>query len=105
MRIVVNHLTRIREGYICVAGIDLETGTHVRPVLERTNLGITLLRKYRGPFDMAAIVDLGTTRYVGKAPELEDYQFVRERAHREEDMQPAEFWGLLQKLAQPDIAA
>ena len=32
MRIVINHLTRMRRGYICTAGIDLANGQHVRPI-------------------------------------------------------------------------
>jgi hypothetical protein len=33
MRIVVNHLTRMQPGYICVAGMERQGGRHVRPVL------------------------------------------------------------------------
>ena len=34
MKIVVNHLTRMQRGYICVAGINPDTGHHVRPIPE-----------------------------------------------------------------------
>ena len=33
MRIVINHLTRMRAGYICAAGVEANTLQHVRPVL------------------------------------------------------------------------
>ena len=39
MEILVTHLTRMKEQCICVAGIDLATGKHVRPVLERRQAG------------------------------------------------------------------
>lgn len=54
MKIAVNHLTRMQPGYICVAGIDLETGSHVRPVLPSGRLSAALLRRNGGPFDIAA---------------------------------------------------
>lgn len=39
MQIVVNHLTRMRtRERICIAGINLERGRHVRPVTPKTDL-------------------------------------------------------------------
>src|SRR6185503_2915035 len=32
MRVVITHLTRMRRGYICAAGLDFATGNHVRPM-------------------------------------------------------------------------
>jgi len=49
MKIVVNHLTRMKKGYICVAGVMSGTTTHVRPVL-KTQLSIDLLNRNKsGP--------------------------------------------------------
>ena len=48
MRIVVNHLTRMQKGFMCVAGIDLDTRLHVRPVLDR-QMPIDLLSVHGGP--------------------------------------------------------
>jgi hypothetical protein len=31
MQIIVNHLTRMQVGYICVAGINTANNQHVRP--------------------------------------------------------------------------
>jgi hypothetical protein len=92
MRIVVNHLTRMQEGYICVAGVDLATGRHVRPVIEAGRLSTMLLARERGPFDMAAVVDLGPTKAVGHAPEWEDHRFDRWKARRVETLAAADFW-------------
>lgn len=92
MRIVVNHLTRMQPGYICVAGVDLATGRHVRPVSESGRLGTVLLVRERGPFDIAAVADLGQVQPAGQAPEWEDYRFERFKARRVEDLTPADFW-------------
>lgn len=80
MRTIVNHLTRMQPGYICVAGVDVSNGQNVRPVL-RGRLATDLLVSKGGPFDMAALVELGTVKYCGHAPEIEDYYFDPRTAH------------------------
>lgn len=75
MRILINHLTRMQPGYICVAGIDLETGAHVRPVLGHGRLTMDLLLKRGGPFELGCVVNLGPTVHAGRAPEHEDHRF------------------------------
>jgi hypothetical protein len=62
VKIVVNHLTRMQQGYICVSGLKLGTCHHVRPILSGNRLSTGLLRRNGGPFDMAVIVDLGTVK-------------------------------------------
>ena len=32
MKIVVSHLTRMQRGTVCVAGLDVDSGQHVRPI-------------------------------------------------------------------------
>ena len=44
MKIVVNHLTRMQPGYICVAGLDFQTNAHVRPVLAGSRLTVSFIR-------------------------------------------------------------
>lgn len=96
MRILVNHLTRMSPGYICVAGIDEETKKHVRPVLPyRRQLGTNLLWRNGGPFGLAAVVDLGPTQYVGSAPEFEDYAFEPDRASCLGEVPADYFWDRL----------
>jgi hypothetical protein len=94
MRIVVNHLTRMQPGFICVAGLDLETSAHVRPTTSG-RLSSRLLARHGGPFDLGAIVDLGATYRAGRPPEVEDYAFQPRLARRVGHLSPIEFWDRL----------
>lgn len=102
MRIVVNHLTRMQPGYICVAGIDPESGDHVRPVLGG-RLRAELLAKNGGPFDIATLVDLGPTQHRGSPPETEDHLFTPASASIVRDVAPDRFWRVLCKNAETDL--
>jgi hypothetical protein len=104
MKIVVNHLTRMQEGYMCVAGIDLDTGLHVRPVLDR-QMRIDMLSVHGGVFDIARIIDLGETRFVGRVPEIEDRWFNAGSARHVGDMAGDQFWTLLEKVSQQRLGA
>lgn len=99
MRIIVNHLTRMQPGYICVAGVDLQTGKHVRPI-QIGRLSRTRLTRYGGPFDIATLVDLGRVEYAGSPPKVEDYRFSFEDAHPYFVAAPRDFWYLLDRTAQ-----
>ena len=99
MRIVVNHLTRIRGGYICVAGLDPKTGAHVRPVLAQGPLPFDLLSRYGGPFEMAAVVELGTPRAAPQMPHVEDHVIVPSRVRSGPTLGPSEFWRLLVRVS------
>lgn len=103
MRIIVNHLTRMQPGYICVAGVDLQTGKHVRPV-QLGRLSRTRLTRFGGPFDIATLVDLGRVEYVGAAPKVEDYRFSFDEAHPYFVAAPRDFWYLLDHTAQRRLA-
>jgi len=105
MRIVVNHLTRMRAGYICVAGVDVETGKHVRPVLAEGALPIDLLLRYGGPFDMARMVDLGAVRSSPEKPHVEDRVIVPSRLRSTGPLPAAEFWSVLQGLCGQTLRA
>jgi hypothetical protein len=103
MQIVVNHLTRMQPGYVCVAGIDLSNGQHIRPVLRYERLTRDLLTLNGGPFGIASLVDLGPVKYCGKAPELEDHCFHFLNAHSAGVVSPERFWQLLQTIAHTSI--
>ncbi|MHC4176305.1 MAG: dual OB domain-containing protein [Planctomycetota bacterium] len=103
MRIVVNHLTRMHGGHICVAGVDLDSGRHVRPLLGHQHLPFYFLERYGGPFEMAGIVDLGAARPTPDPPHVEDHVFVPSRAKLWRSASSAEFWDLLDGLAKPTL--
>jgi hypothetical protein len=98
MRILINHLTRMHGGHICLAGVDLQTRRHVRPILANDPLPFYLLARYGGPFEMARIVEVGTYRHMPEPPHVEDYIFVPARAKAERPAAVHEFWALLEEL-------
>jgi hypothetical protein len=99
MRIVVNHLTRMQPGYICVAGLDPDTGRHVRPCLPQGRLSARCLARYHGPFDVAVLVDLGPTTPRSSPPETEDELFDPRQTRRVRVLSAAEYWALLQSVS------
>jgi hypothetical protein len=103
MRIIVNHLTRMQPGYICVAGVDPRTGEHVRPV-QLGRLSRALLVRYGGPFDIATLVDLGRVAHVGAPPKIEDYRFSVDETRLHTVTAPGDFWNLLHFTAQRHLA-
>jgi hypothetical protein len=102
MQIIVNHLTRMQAGFICVAGINTANNQHVRPML-RSRLPVELLALHGGPFDIASLLDLGQVRYCGSAPEVEDYYFNLQNVRRRGMLPPDQFWKRLQIVAQRSI--
>lgn len=106
MQIAVCHLTRMRGGNVCVAGIDLRSGDHVRPEIRGQALGSKHLRREGGCFDIAGIVDLGTTTPIGRAPMHEDHEFDPSAARFIKTQDADAFWRLLarhKKLLLTDI--
>lgn len=99
MKIIVNHLTRMQQGYFCVAGIDVKTGKHVRPVMSGQRLQTGLLARYGGPFDIGVLVDLGAVTPMPQRPELEDHLFDPAMARAVDTDDPAKFWQRLQRVA------
>lgn len=95
MRLLVTDLTRMDQHYICVAGIDLDTGKRVRPVIDG-QLHPGLLSVRGGPFDIRRVVELGPTVPTGSPPETEDVFFRPELArHVQTLLSPAYFQRLL----------
>jgi hypothetical protein len=99
VRIVLNHLTRMQPGYICVAGIEVSHGRHVRPVLRGLRLKTDLLRRSGGPFGMAALMDLGNVTPHGSPPEVEDHIFDPSSARFIQVVSHKEFFDLLDGVA------
>jgi hypothetical protein len=99
MRVVINHLTRMQPGYICVAGIDVRTNQHVRPVLRRARLTTDLLARNGGAFDIGRVVDLEPAEPNGSGPETEDHIFDLGRLVAVEELDSDSFWELLNGIA------
>jgi hypothetical protein len=102
MQIIVNHLTRMQPGYMCVAGIAVASKRHIRPVL-RSRLTTDLLTINGGPFDIASLVDLGQVEYGGQVPEVEDYYFNPMNTRCTGVVSPAQFWDMLRQTAQKSL--
>lgn len=105
MKIVVTHLTRMQRGTVCVAGLDLDTGHHVRPVPPMGALQSRVTAPHGGPFDMATVVDLGLTRAVPSPPEVEDHELTWWHARAIRPVEPGLFWELLRFVARPSLTA
>src|SRR2546426_5810504 len=94
----------MKPGYICVAGIDVRSNAHVRPLFVGTRLTTDLLKREGGPFDIAAVVDLGATQPHGRAPETEDQIFDPARIVVAQDIGADRFWKLLQAVSRGTLA-
>jgi hypothetical protein len=102
MRLIVNHLTRMKLPHVCVAGIDPDNKVHVRPVAGQ--LARTLTVGAGGPFGIGALVEIGAAQPCGSPPETEDVLFVPVNAHKTADMPPDQFWAWLKYFAKPKLA-
>lgn len=104
MKILVNHLTRMHGAHICVAGLDVDTRRHVRPVLQHEAMPADMLARYGGPFEMARIVDLGRPRPIPDRPHVEDYVFVPSWAKVQRTASADEFWNFLHQVVRARLA-
>lgn len=95
MRIIVNHLTRMVPGFICVAGISVETNRHVRPVCNRVMLPLRWAATNGGVFGIGNVVDLGPVRDRAERPEVEDREFREQHLRCLDRLPPDAFWSLL----------
>jgi hypothetical protein len=93
----------MKPGYVCVAGIEPDSGEHIRPVLNRRQLSRALLRKEGGVFEIGALVNLGPTKCVGQAPEMEDHQFSVENLRYERRLNGDKFWEYLIQASEGDL--
>jgi hypothetical protein len=106
MRIVVTHLTRMEAPRICVAGVDPDTGRHLRPTTGPLQpLTRELLAEQGGPFALGALVELGDVTPEGDPPETEDHGFWPGRARVLGRVSPARYVELLRGHAQPSLQA
>ena len=102
VEIVVIHLTRMRTGHVCVAGLD-RNGRHIRPVPARERLRKELTADYGGPFRVGAVVDIGVTQPRPVPPEVEDCVFDVQAACMTRMSDPAKLWRFLDQLSKPSL--
>lgn len=95
MRIVINHLTRMVPGFICVAGISVEINQHIRPVCNRVMLPLRWSSIHGGVFGIGNVVDLGLVRDRSERPEVEDREFREQHLRYLDRLPPTNFWSLL----------
>jgi hypothetical protein len=93
----------MQPGYFCVAGVDMSTLRHIRPVLRRDRLTTDLLRPNGGPFDVGSVVYLGATTNSGYPPELEDRRFDPSNARWLFDDDPNDYWDALARVARESL--
>ena len=105
MKVVLNHLTRMQSGYVCAAGVDIETRRHVRLMPARAHLRPELLAAHGGPLAIAAILDLGPARDIGEPPEVEDCEFDLRKTTAHGLLAAPRFWNMLTQMAKPELAA
>jgi hypothetical protein len=102
MEILVNHLTRMREGFMCAAGVECGSDRHVRPI-NYSQLAITHLARYGGAFDIGNVVKLTDTRPYGVRPHLEDHLFDEASATCVRVAGADEFWSMLSGCARSSL--
>ncbi|MCC6178715.1 MAG: hypothetical protein IT305_25695 [Chloroflexi bacterium] len=103
MKIAIVHLTRMQPGYVCVAGLDVDTGAHVRPVFPGQRLRGSLTARQGGPFDIGVVVDLGRVRPTPVTPEHEDHEFERRYVRVTQRIEPRLYWDMLSFVSRPSL--
>lgn len=103
MEILVHQLTRMGPGRICVAGLDVATGQHVRPVLPFPGLDARLADE--GPFAIGGRVDLGPVAPSPTRPRIEDVRFDPALARRVATVGGGELWRVAREVARHELTA
>jgi len=98
VKILINHLTRMQKGFMCVAGIDRARCRHIRPIVGGL-MKTELLAEHGGPFALRRIVELGETAFAGRMPEIEDRTFDPAAVEVLDELDKASFWQACAELA------
>src|SRR5262249_20208034 len=102
-RLLINHLTRMKPPYICVAGLN-ERLEHVRAVLPNgRRWKWDSLREEGGPLEIGAVVRFDSWRRVGSPPEVEDHLVPYLPPTYEYRIAPAKFKELMARVARPSL--
>ncbi|MGL4612202.1 MAG: dual OB domain-containing protein [Trueperaceae bacterium] len=94
MNILITHLTRMNYPRICIAGLNLQSNSFIRPVVGKGDvLDISQMKL----FGLGNIVELGWNQMLGNPPEVEDCYFKLRNAKLQQELNPREFWNVLEK--------
>ena len=102
MQMLVTDMTRMNDGFVCVAGIDLATGLRVRPVTG-ARLSNSLIASKGGVFNFRRVVDLGAVQPAPTPPEIEDVSFNPGAAKHVGTMQAEAFLRSLEEIGRAHV--
>lgn len=105
MKVVINHLTRMQSGYICVAGVEVHARQHVRLMPRRAHLRPQVLVRNGGLFDMGAILDIGVTRSIASPPQVEDCEFDMTSVKTYGTLAGPRFWNMVTQMGKTSLRA
>ena len=101
--IVIEHLARLDDGSVAVAGID-GGHEHVAPV-KAAGWDTAATSRMGGPFGVGELVDVGFSRRVGEAPLVEEREVEQANLRPLGRLSDGEFWSLLETLGQDSLPA
>ncbi|HVW32603.1 MAG TPA: hypothetical protein VHL53_08700 [Acidimicrobiia bacterium] len=94
--IIVDHLARLEDGSVAVAGID-GNHEHIAP-LRGSPWDTASTARGGGPFGIGEAVDLGFSRRVGTLPLVEEREVEENRVTALGRLSDGQFWSLLETL-------
>jgi hypothetical protein len=101
--IVIDHLARLDDGSVAVAGID-GGHDHVAPRHEN-GWDTSATSRQGGPFGVGELVDLGFSRRVGVAPLVEEREVEQASLRPLGRITDGDFWSMLETLGQDSLPA
>jgi hypothetical protein len=101
--IVIDHLARLDDGSVAVAGID-GGHDHVAPRHEN-GWDTSATSRQGGPFAVGELVDLGFSRRVGVAPLVEEREVEQASLRPLGRITDGDFWSMLETLGQDSLPA
>jgi hypothetical protein len=100
LKILLSHITRMHYPRICIAGIELQTSIHVRPITGKKDI---LDVDFLSQVALGAVVDLGWYAFRSTPPEIEDCFFKPSQAKCEQILSPEEFWQSLTDVSEKSL--